>query len=1018
MDSTMYGSAVGAPIPGRRSTVRVVVVGDHGSGKSSLISAAASENFPESVSPVLPPTRLPADYYPDGVPVTIIDTASSLQEKAKLEEELKRADAVVLTYACDKPETLNRLQNFWIPELRRLKVKVPVIVVGCKLDLRDEQYTMSLEQTMAPIIQQFREIETCIECRVFCSQPCAVKKRKEGEENMERKEEKGEGKKIVSEVFYYAQKAVLHPTSPLFDHDSQTLKPRCARALKRIFILCDHDIDGALNDSELTEFQVKCFDAPLEPDEIVGVKRVVQEKVPEGVNDLGLTLTGFLFLQTLFIEKGSRETTWTVLFKFGYNDDIELWKENLPVPSKEAPDQSVELTSEALDFLMGIFSIFDSNNDGALQESEVDELYFYLTRKVGHPWDEDPYKNSVERNECGDIRLSGFLSQWALMTNLDPAKSLAYLIYIGYTNDPATALRVTRKRTLDVKKQQSDRHVFHCCVFGPKNAGKSALLTSFIGRPFQNTYALNGNYCYTVNAVDQLRGTKKTLILHEIQEDDVKEFLSSEESLATCDIAIFVYDGSDEYSLKRASELLMDVARRGEDTGYGMPCFFVGAKDDLDFYPLVIRDSQKICQELQIDSPIHISVKEREMNNIFRRIVNVAKRCYFSVPETKHGGNKKQYRFASGGSAVEAAQITVRVVVVGDRGTGKSSLIAAVASKNFPESVSPVLPPTHLPTDSYPDGVPVTIIDTPSSLEGKAKLEEELKGADAVVLTYACDKVETFHRLQDFWIPEVRRLKLDLRDENYPMSLEQVMAPIMQHFREIETCIECSAANLVQVPEVFYYAQKAVLHPTAPLFDNESETLKPRCERALRRIFFLCDHDMDSALNDSELNEFQLKCFNSPLQPDEIAGIKRTVQEKVPEGVNQFGLTLTGFLYLHTLFIEKGRIETTWKVLRKFGYNNEIELQKENLPVLSKKAPDQSVELTSEAVDFLMRIFSLFDSNKDGALHESEVDELFSTAPESPWDEAPYKNTVERTESGDIQLSAFLSQVNIKPCLY
>lgn len=46
----------------------------------------------------------------------------SLEGKAKLEEELKRADAVVLTYACDKPETLSRLQNFWIPEVRRLKV--------------------------------------------------------------------------------------------------------------------------------------------------------------------------------------------------------------------------------------------------------------------------------------------------------------------------------------------------------------------------------------------------------------------------------------------------------------------------------------------------------------------------------------------------------------------------------------------------------------------------------------------------------------------------------------------------------------------------------------------------------------------------------------------------------------------------------------------------------------------------------------------------------------------------------
>jgi Ras family protein T1 len=43
------------------------------------------------------------------------------------------------------------------------QLKTPVIVVGCKLDLRDEQQ-VSLEQVMAPIMQSFREIETCIEC--------------------------------------------------------------------------------------------------------------------------------------------------------------------------------------------------------------------------------------------------------------------------------------------------------------------------------------------------------------------------------------------------------------------------------------------------------------------------------------------------------------------------------------------------------------------------------------------------------------------------------------------------------------------------------------------------------------------------------------------------------------------------------------------------------------------------------------------------------------------------------------
>ncbi|KAM7521585.1 hypothetical protein LguiA_011487 [Lonicera macranthoides] len=598
-----------------RTNVRVVVIGDRATGKSSLITAAASETFPEDVPPVLPPTRLPADFYPDGIPVTIIDTSSSLEGKGRLAEELKRADAVVLTYACDQPATVNRLSTYWLLELRRLEVKAPVIVVGCKLDLRDEGYHMSLEQVMTPIMQQFREIETCIECSAA---------------NLVQ----------VPEVFYYAQKAVLHPTSPLFDQENQTLKPRCVRALKRIFILCDHDMDGALNDAELNEFQVKCFNAPLQPAEIVGVKRVVQEKLPEGVNDFGLTLTGFLFLHALFIEKGRLETTWTVLRKFGYNDDLKLRDDFLLIPFKKAPDQSVELTSEAMEFLKGVFSLFDTDNDGALRHSELEDLFSTAPQS---PWGEAPYKDAVERTALGGVSLSGFLSEWALMTLLDPAQSLANLIYLGYSSDPASALRVTRRKMIDRKKQQTERSVFQCFVFGPKHAGKSGLLKSFLGRPFSDNYS-SANNEYAVNVVDRVWGNRKTLVLREIPEDAVKRLLSPKDSLANCDVAVFVYDSSDEYSLKRAAELLFDVARRGEESGLGVPCLFIAAKDDLDSYPMAIKDSTVICESIRIDAPIHVSVKERDMNNVFCRIVNAAEQPHLCVPETETGRKKKRYR--------------------------------------------------------------------------------------------------------------------------------------------------------------------------------------------------------------------------------------------------------------------------------------------------------------------------------------------------------------------------------------
>ncbi|XP_064943579.1 mitochondrial Rho GTPase 1 isoform X2 [Musa acuminata AAA Group] len=567
----MAGSAAGAGGSSvGRTSVRVVVMGETGTGKSSLIVAVATESFPENVPHVIPPTRLPADYYPDRVPLTIIDTSSRPENKAKLIAECKSADAIVLTYACDRPSTLDRLSTYWLPELRRLEAKVPVIVVGCKLDLRDEQQ-VSLEQVMSPIMQQYREIETCIECSAL--------------------------RQIqVQEVFYYAQKAVLHPTAPLFDQETQSLKPHCVRALKRIFILCDHDRDGALSDSELNDFQVRCFNAPLQHTEIAGVKKVVQEKLPEGVNDFGLTLTGFLFLHALFIEKGRLETTWTVLRKFGYDNDIKLRDDLLPTIFKRASDQTVELTNEAVDFLKGVFLTFDIDSDGALRPAELDDLFSTAPES---PWSEAPYKDATEKNVLGGLSLEGFLSEWALMTLKDPAASLANLIYIGYTGDPASAFQITRKRRLDRKKQQTQRNVFQCFVFGSRNAGKTTLLNSFIG-------------------------------------------------------------SSDEESWKRTKELLVQVASHGENTGFEVPCLIISAKDDLDPYPLAVQDSTRVSQDMGIETPIPISMKLRDHNDVFRRIVSAAQQPHLSIPETEAGKSRKQYQrllnrsltFVSVGAAV------------------------------------------------------------------------------------------------------------------------------------------------------------------------------------------------------------------------------------------------------------------------------------------------------------------------------------------------------------------------------
>ncbi|AES96214.1 mitochondrial Rho GTPase 1 [Medicago truncatula] len=576
--------------------VHVVVAGDSGTGKTSLVHGA------------------PRFLHCDGVPIKIIDTSSRTEDTDKVAEELQRADSVVLTYACDRSETLENLTTFWLPRLRKLEVKAPVIVAGCKLDLLDENQQVSLEQVMSPLMQQFCEIQACVECSSY--------------KTFE-----------VREVFFFAQKAALYPMAPLHDQESQTLTPRCVRALKRIFTLCDHDKDGALSNAELNAFQVRCFNAPLKPHEILDVKEVVKKNLSEGVNERGLTSTGFLFLHALFIEKGPLEATWTVLKKFGYNYDVKLAADLFP-PLKLAPDQSVELTNEAVDFLETIFDEFDGDSDKVLQPHELEELFSSAPKS---PWIENPYKDAVERNASGGLSLDAFLSEWALMTLLNPTFSVENLMYIGYPGDPSSAIRVTRRRHMDRRKQHSERNVLQCFIFGPMKAGKSALLNCCIGRPYSEAYnpATNEDR-FAANVVDISTENKKYIVLREISEGGVTKLLANKESLGSCDIAVFVHDRSDS-SWKTSSELLSKIAGHGEDTGFQVPCLTVAVNDDQDSFTMAIQETTMVSQYIGVEAPMPISVKLGDSNNIFHQIVTAAEHPHLNIPKTEGRKTCKQY---------------------------------------------------------------------------------------------------------------------------------------------------------------------------------------------------------------------------------------------------------------------------------------------------------------------------------------------------------------------------------------
>jgi hypothetical protein len=138
----------------------------------------------------------------------------------------------------------------------------------------------------------------------------------------------------------------------------------------------------------------------------------------------------------------------------------------------------------------------------------------------------------------------------------------------------------------------------------------------------------------------------------------------------------------------------------------------------------------------------------------------------------------------------------------------------------------------------------------------------------------------------------------------------------------------------------------------------------------------------DGALSDDELNAFQFLCFGQLLSEEELGAVKAMVAERMPDGLaegvrgegrggvcrvgfvgwasggcvapgqggrglgsgccwsgfdappahtpstlprhphthpNPQGLMFPGFMYLHTLFLTRGRLESTWTVLKAFG---------------------------------------------------------------------------------------------------
>uniref|UniRef100_A0A3B3ZML2 Mitochondrial Rho GTPase n=1 Tax=Periophthalmus magnuspinnatus TaxID=409849 RepID=A0A3B3ZML2_9GOBI len=587
-----------------KQDVRILLLGEPQVGKTSLIMSLVGEEFPEEVPSRAEEITIPADVTPEKVPTHIVDYSEKEQTDEILRDEIAKANVVCVVYDVTNEETIEQIRTKWIPLVNgnaEKGNKIPIILVGNKSDLR----CGSSMETILPIMNQFSEIETCVECSA---------------KNL----------KNISELFYYAQKAVLHPTAPLYDPEDKQLKPLCVRALSRVFYISDQDNDRILSDAELNSFQKSCFGNPLAPQALEDVKTVVWKNTSDGVQDNGLTLNGFLFLNTLFIQRGRHETTWTILRKFGYDDNLELTDDYLYPELRVPVGCTTELNHRGFQFLQQVFDKYDEDKDSALSPEELKNLFCVCPYM---PWGPEVYR-SVPTSDKGFISNKGYLCQWTLSAYLDIHRCLEYLGYLGYSilteqESQTAAITVTREKEVDLEKRQTQRSVFLCKVIGPRGTGKSAFLQAFISHNTSKEKSSSAFSPYVINTI-QVSNQEKYLILHEV--DVEAEFLKTSD--AACDVACLMYDISDPHSFDYCASIYKQHYMESN-----IPCVVVASKVDLpDVKQLHGMTPAEFCYKHRLPAPLPFSHQffDSTSKNIYSKLAWAAVYPHLNGSDMSH----------------------------------------------------------------------------------------------------------------------------------------------------------------------------------------------------------------------------------------------------------------------------------------------------------------------------------------------------------------------------------------------
>ncbi|KAF8627784.1 hypothetical protein AX15_004214 [Amanita polypyramis BW_CC] len=119
---------------------KLVIVGDGACGKTSLLCSFALGEFPKEYQPTVFDNYV-AEIRLDEKPVQLAlwDTAGQEEYERLRPMSYSKSHVILIAFALDTPDSLENVTTKWIEEVRSIcGSTIPVILVGCKSDLRPD----------------------------------------------------------------------------------------------------------------------------------------------------------------------------------------------------------------------------------------------------------------------------------------------------------------------------------------------------------------------------------------------------------------------------------------------------------------------------------------------------------------------------------------------------------------------------------------------------------------------------------------------------------------------------------------------------------------------------------------------------------------------------------------------------------------------------------------------------------------------------------------------------------------